>query len=277
MINDKKIDAGDNSTNIQAENVNVQKGLSYLDVKEVAMDVFKSNFYKLGEKVDKIINERAEDMINKYLEKLKTENPDLINKTEDPDMRYVIYEAQRSHARRGNKDIEELLTDLLIKRTKNDEESLKKLVLNESLDTIPKLTLKQIDILSIIFLCKYTQYNALVPISIFIDIIYPIKKDIVIKTNDLFYQHLEFSGCLSVSVASVPFKNLIQSKFPQIKNEEEAAKTIESNPYLSSLQAMWNNTKLCNCSLTSVGIAIALSNIKVKTNQELDLGIWINE
>ncbi|MEM5672126.1 hypothetical protein AAHB54_13835, partial [Bacillus cereus] len=40
---------GDNSTNIQAKNVTVQQnGLSYTAVKEVAMDVFKSNFYDLG-------------------------------------------------------------------------------------------------------------------------------------------------------------------------------------------------------------------------------------
>ena len=40
---------------------------------------------------------------------------------------------------------------------------------------------------------------------------------------------------------------------------------------------MWDNSQLCNSSLTSVGIAIAIVNIKIKTGLECDLGIWIKE
>lgn len=38
---------------------------------------------------------------------------------------------------------------------------------------------------------------------------------------------------------------------------------------------IWNNSKLCNASLTSVVIAIA--NIKVKLGLDFDLGTWIKE
>lgn len=278
MKNNKEIEAGDNSTNIQAENVTIQKtGLSYSDVKEIAMDVFKSNFYDLGEKAEEIANERAESIINKYLEKLKKENPDMLKKTEEPDMRYVIYEAQKNHARRGDKNIEELLTDLLVKRTKNENESLEKLVLNQSLEIIPKLTLKQINILSLIFLVRYLNFTSPVPIEFFIFIVNEMKKDLIIREYDIFNLHLESAGCLSTSIGSADFKRILTNKFPQINNEVEAVNLINSNPNLSSLQTIWDNSQLCHCELTSVGIAIALSNINIKTGQEWDLGIWIKE
>ncbi|MGR5910269.1 LPO_1073/Vpar_1526 family protein [Bacillus pacificus] len=77
----KELHAGDNSTNIQAKNVTVQQnGLSYTAVKEVAMDVFKSNFYDLGKTVENTINERAEEIINEYLKRLTSKKSRSVKK-----------------------------------------------------------------------------------------------------------------------------------------------------------------------------------------------------
>jgi len=280
MSNNQAISAGDKSTNLQGKEVTVNQtynGISYSDVKEIAMDVFKSNFYDLGEKVEGIVYERAETIINKYLEKLNSIDANLIKNTEDPDIRFVIYETQKNHARRGDENIGELLVDVLIKRTMTKNESLKNIVLDEALTIIPKLTLKQIDILSLIFLVKYFNFAVAVPIDFFIIQIKKLKKELVITNNEMFYQHLQYTGCLSISIGCVEFKKIIKTKFPQLNNEEETAKIIVSNPDLSSLEGLWNNTKLCNCSLTSVGIAVAISNIKIKTGLDLDLNIWVKE
>jgi len=280
MSNNQDINAGDYSTNVQGKQVSVNQtysGISYPDVKEIAMDVFKSNFYDLGNKVDEIVNERAETIINKYLDKLKKIDPNSIKNTEDPDLRYVIYEAQKNHARRGDEDIGELLVDVLVKRTMTENESLKKLILNEAITIIPKLTLKQIDILSIIFLMRYLNFIKEVPVEAFIATVNKLNKGLGIADNESFYPHLEYTGCICISIGSVDFKRIMITKFTQINNEEEAVKIIASNPELSSLSRMWNNTKLCNSSLTSVGLAIAISNIKIKTGLEWDLNIWVNE
>lgn len=279
MFKGQDIKAGDNSTNVQGKDVTIinNSGISYSDAKEIAMDVFKKNFYDLGQSVEEIVNERAEKILEKYLSKINSLNPKLILNTEDPDIRYNTYEVQKDYARRGNEEIANLLVDILSERTKNKEESLKNLVLNEAIQVVSKLTTKQINVLSLIFLIKYVNFTSPISVDYFLLFLRPIKKDITINSNDLFYQHLEFAGCLSVSIGSLPFKQIIEHQFQQIHNEQEANQMINSNQELLSLQQMWDNSKLCNSSLTSVGIAIALSNLNIKTKLELDYNIWIHE
>lgn len=282
MIGDKnEIQAGDNSTNIQGNKVTVMNnGLGYPEVRQVVMDVFKSNFYDLGEKVERLVNERAEEIINKYLKRLEEQYPKLINNTEDPDMRFAIYEVQKSYARLGDKEISDLLVEVLIQRTKNQGESFKKLVLNEALTIIPKLTSKQIDVLSLIYLVKYLAFipEFKIPFEQYNSLIQPFLTTIEIPINEMFYQHLQYSGCVSISIGSSTFHTVMVNKFPHLfANNDNLMTVLNAHPYLTHVKNVWDSSKLCNCSLSSVGIAIALSNIKMKMSHEWDLGLWINE
>ena len=279
--NKQEISAGDHSTNIQGSDVTVnQYGLKYSDIKDVAMDVFKSNFYDLGEKVEKLVNERAEEIINKYLKRLEEESPESIKNTEDPDVRFSIYEVQKSYARLGDKEISDLLVDILIQRTMNPDESFKKLVLNEAITVIPKLTTKQIDVLSLIYLVKYLLFipEFKIPFNHYNSVIQPFLTRIDIPNNQMVYQHLQYSGCVSISIGSSDFETIMIHKFPHLfRNSGDIIQVLGSFPDLSHLKNIWDNSKLCNCSLSSVGIAIALSNLKIKMGYEWNLNLWINE
>lgn len=280
MNNKQNIESGDNSVNVQGKNITYNQnnyGISYSDVKDIAMTVFKSNFYDLGQRVESIVQERAEKILDDYLLKLNEKDPKYVLNTQNPDIRYTLYEAQKNYARRGDKNTGDLLVETLVQRTITENNPIKELVLNEALEIIPKITTKQIDILSLIFLIKYLNFRVDVPVEDFLNIIRPIKNTTTIDTNDLFYQHLQYTSCLSVSIGSIDFKRIIQNKFPQIKDEKQAQDTINSHSELSDLKNMWDNSQLSHCSLTSVGIAIAISNIKVKSGLELNLDIWINE
>ena len=280
MLNGQKIDSGDNSTNIQGKEVTIinNPGLSYSDVKDIAMSVFKSNFYDLGEKVEKIVQERAEKILDDYLESLNSKNPEYIKNTEDPDIRYVIYEAQKNYARRGEQISKKLLVETLVNRTVIKGNSIQELVLNEALETIPKITEKHITILTLIFLSRYLNYAIDYPTYKFSYINSIIRDGLIIDNNSYsLFQHLEYVSCLNLSIGSVNYTYLIQNKFPQIKNEEKSKSIISDDKELSIMLDMWDNSQLCNSSLTSVGIAIAVSNIKAKTGLDCDLGIWIRE
>lgn len=282
MIGDRKeIQAGDDSTNIQGNNVTVnqQNGMDYLQVRQVAMDVFKSNFYDLGEKVEKLVNDRAEEIVNKYLKKLEEESPEAINNTEDPDVRYAIYEVQKSYARLGDKEMGDLLVDVLMQRTMNQDESFEKLVLNEALTIIPKLTTKQIDILSLIHIMRYLNFKPefQIPFEHYYSFLHPFINKRIIPKKEIFYQHLQYAGCLSISIGSSDFNNIIKHKFPHLFDKVEDVNEIVSNFKLESFRNEWDTTKLCNSSLTSVGIAIALSNINRRLGVKWDLSIWVNE
>ncbi|MDT8719704.1 hypothetical protein IAI10_24005 [Clostridium sp. 19966] len=279
MIKGQQIDSGDDSTNIQGKDIVFiqNNGMTYSDVKEISMDVFKKNFYDLGQTIENIINERAEKILDKYLQKINAINPKLLQNTEEPDIRYNIYEVQKSHARRGDENIANLLVEMLVERTKDKDKSLKNLVLNEAMDVVPKLTSRQIDILSLIFLIRYIRYTGLTPIQNYIMVLIVIKGDINVTSDDMFYTHLQYSGCLSVSIGAIDFESAMEHKFPQINDKNKVNDMINSFEILRLLKPMWNNSKLCNSSLTSVGMAIAINNIQIKTGQKFDINIFIHE
>lgn len=267
---------GDNATSLQSgRDIHYHEGMDYLQVKEVAMDVFKSNFYDLGEKVEKIIIERAEGFISKYLDKLKEEAPENLSNTEDPDIRFALYEAQKNHARRGDAEISDIMVDMLVSRTKVEDESLMKLVTNEALEIIPKLTIKQIDIMTIIFLMRYVNIGEIFKLDRLFKLINIFANDI--PEDQFFYQHLQYAGCASISsMGSVTFERIINAHYPAGKKELSEILS-EASPNLSKIVQKWEATLLKNSSLTSVGIAIALSNLKRRTDFDWDLRIWIKD
>lgn len=90
------------------------------------------------------------------------------------------------------------------------------------------------------------------------------------------------SGCISISMGSFDFNNTVKMKFLHLFNkgqsdDEVIRKLTESNPRLSKFINDWNTTKLSNSSLTSVGIAIALTNLKRMLGGYWDYSIWLNE
>lgn len=279
MIGDNKdIIAGDGSTNIQGNKVTVnqQNGLDYTQVRQVAMDVFKSNFYDLGEKASKIARERAEEVTNSFLEKLEKESPHLIKNTEDPDIRYALFEVQKSHARLGDKEMCDLLVNVLLQRTTNQNDSFIKLVLNEALTVIPKLTSVQIDVLTLIFLFRSMNFIKPVPFDAFYGIVTGIIKSEDIPLGEMCYQHLQYTGCLSISIGSLTSESFVKAKSPQFI-EEDLNGNINFASNFQGYLTKWDNSKLCHASLTSVGMAIAISNLNKRIGMDLSMGVWINE
>lgn len=282
MLGDKnEIKAGDSSTNIQGQNVdiNYHHGLSYAEVRQAAMDIFRSNFYDLGETVETLIEQRAEEIINKYLDRLQQEAPNSINNTKEPDVRYAIYNAQKNHSRRGDKEIAELMVEALVERTKLGNQDLLKLIINESLEVIPKLTMKQIDILTLLFLFRNVNIGNVFSLSDLSKVIKIFSRDLT--TNEWVYQHLQFTGSISIGTLSYPLLDILAGHYKnqyELSEERDIRKRLsQSDSSLLELIDVWENSNLKNSTLTSVGIAIALSNFNIKTHFNFELNQWINE
>src|SRR5690554_4505279 len=112
----QSIDSGDNSINAQANRdvvIHHQTGLTITQAKELYDVLFKENFVKLQSEAMQVAEHRAQELIDQYLLKLNEINPELLKNANDPDIQYVVYEAQKAHARRGNKELASLLVDLL--------------------------------------------------------------------------------------------------------------------------------------------------------------------
>jgi hypothetical protein len=215
MINKQDIHAGDHSTNVQGKEVTVNQytGLSYSDAREIALDVFRSNFYQLSGEAETIARHRVEEFTEELLKRLQTKHDSLLNSMKDPDMQYALYTAQKEYARKGDKNLSNILVDILVDRAAINERSLMQIVLNESLETVPKLTINQLDILTLVFLLRYTRRLHFSDIEDFkkylIETVVPFSD---VPTESSNYQHLEYTGCGAISV----LESKIESTFKKV-------------------------------------------------------------
>lgn len=153
MSNKQQQSSGSHSVNVQAAgSVQILQGQSYADVKQIANEIFAENFLKLRALAKETAEQRAEEIVSEFIKKLQDEAPARVETFKDPDMLIALFKVQQDYARSGKKELADLLVNLLVQRTQVNEEELQKIVLNESLTIAPKITKKQLNLLSIRFL-----------------------------------------------------------------------------------------------------------------------------
>lgn len=339
-----------NSTNIQGKSIVVNQGLSYQDVKIIAEDIFKSNYLVLSAKAAEISIQRAEEIIDDFLKEIKERCPAAISIIENPGMQYAIFTAQKEYAKTGDKELSAMLVNILVERANQKERDLKQIVLDESLAIVSKLTLSQLDTLTLIFVLKYFRYTEIVNIYSFQKYLkeYILPFTLHLSKEQSLYQHIEYSGCAMIGkirMSSVKIEELFvrkyrgvfrkeftkeefeetgisinkypalvmkcfqdNSKFQLVMinevdltqlareygvqkseidslrqlmykyqmNTDEVKKLLENQGnFMNVLIDIWNDSQLQDVSLTSVGITLAITNLRMKTGISLDLGIWI--
>lgn len=241
MTNNKeqKQDVSENSMGIQAARdvTVITKGLSYTDVRDIALDVYKSNFYQLAGIAKEIASERAEEITADFLNKLQNENPEGLEKALDPDFQFALFTVQREYARNGDKELGDLLVDLLVDRSKHAQRDILQIVLNESLSIAPKLTESQLAALAIIFLFRYTQNFSIgnhITFGEYLDTHAAPYISKIVK-NISCYQHLEFSGCGSIGFGSIGLEDILGNTYQGLflkgfEEEEIKKKNINIDP-----------------------------------------------
>ena len=118
MINDKNLkqEGGEKSTNLQGQNVNIYNGISYSDAKEIFKDLFSSNFLQLKYEAADLAQARAEEITEKFLDKLNSKSPESISQFKEPAMQDALFTTQKEFAKSGDQDLGDLLVDILIDR-----------------------------------------------------------------------------------------------------------------------------------------------------------------
>lgn len=215
-VNDQKQSAERDATAIQAgRDVIVYGGMSYNDVKSVALEVFEANFYKMAGLAQQTAGQRAEEITEEFLKKLQKEHPEGFAQANDPGFQHALYTVQKEHARTGDKDLGDLLVDLLVDRSKQKQRDILQIVLGESLNTAPKLTEGQLAALAIMFVFRHTQNHGVNNIQrlgeYFDKFIKPFANKI--KENMAWYQHLEFTGCGNIGLGTLALERAIGTTY----------------------------------------------------------------
>ncbi len=205
MIKDtfQRQEAGDNSTNYQAATI-IQTGLTYGEVREIALDVFRANFLTLKAEAAEVASERAQFILENLLDKVKDKLVRL-EAMREPGMQAALYLAQKGYALSGDENVAELLIDLLVKRIDEDEPSLERIVLDESLKVVPKLTKEQLNLLTTVFLIAYSRQGGVRTWESFQEFLDVKLKSFVdgLSVADSSFQHLDYCGCGALSFIDI--------------------------------------------------------------------------
>jgi hypothetical protein len=225
-MSDQTQKAGDNSTNIQTGSITVHQGLSLSEVRQLALDVFRANFFELAGEAKHIARQRAEEVTENFLKKLQEQHSAGLKQAQEPDFQHALYTVQKEYARCGDKELGDLLVDLLVDRTKHESRTILQIVLNESLLVAPKLTPDQLAVLSVIFLFKYTINHGIKNHETLWEYLdrYVGPFAALITEKAACYQHLEYSGCGTVGLGSVDLAEVFRRNYGGLfsKGFEEA-------------------------------------------------------
>ncbi|MCG9629035.1 hypothetical protein L1D34_30030 [Vibrio mediterranei] len=207
MINDQvqKQQAGDSSTNLQGQSIVINQGISYTDARDIALDVYKSNFIQLSHDAAELAKNRAEELTDSFLKKLQDTNESGINQMKQPAMQSALFEAQKQYAKSGDEDLEYMLVDILVQRASTPERNTKQIVLDEALEVVSKLTNEQLNILSLNFsLTRLAKGNVndLDSLIKYINTELLVFVDQDIEYHHSWFEHLAYSGCVTLMEAS---------------------------------------------------------------------------
>lgn len=216
--------SGDYSRNLQIAG-NVTLGVSAAEARQIALDVFKANFYDFSEKAVEKAFERAAEMTDKFIEKFFKEIPHLKLKLEEPSIQASMFNAQKEYAKTGDKELEDRLINILIERIKSDERSLKQIALDEALSILPKLTNEQVNVLTLVFSAVYLNHRVNnLPSLLFLlnDKLLNFFPDNINPESLSFFSHLQYSGgfiVLAEGSAYKPLEEIFLSRYKGVFNK----------------------------------------------------------
>lgn len=216
----EKLDAsikGNNNEIIQNGVVN-NYGMNYVETKALCTDLIRQEISKLSEEAAKEARKREErlnDKLFELLQSIKLSDKDALKELKNPDMQYSFIEAQMANIRVGTNELENILSNLLKERILEQERTTLQIALSEAIKVSPLLLPAHLNILSLVFIFKYTVRNNIVNEQSFTEYFQRILSSCLsgITDDNTLYQHIEYSKCGTLSVLSYDISNIIKQSY----------------------------------------------------------------
>jgi len=179
--------------------------------------LFKENFPKLQEEAQKIAQQSIDKFCKEFVIKAKANlNEEEIKKLADPDIQYVLTKSILQAGRRDKKDLRENLSYLIVERIKNSDHDLKSLVYNEAIETIGKLTIDGLKIITLCFILHYTRrlkIKHIDELDNFLKLLEPLYD---FNNTDAEFQHIEYAGCGGLGIGSWHYVKSLAESYPEL-------------------------------------------------------------
>lgn len=250
-----KQQSGDNSTNLQASgDIVITNTTALYSIEEVAKQLLNSAFGELPDETKKQIKQNQKsyfDVLSENLSKINKGNEELKKVIESPDFQYISKQASISASRSSSQDLHKNLSSLIAHRINNDEDDLKKIVYNEAITTLDKLTIDQIKIITLCYLLKYTCNKGIRSFKDYKDYF---DNQLALfanyKENNSAYQHIEYCGCGSTGIGSWNLIDIHRYEYSELfikpLTQEEIDSTGLSQELITALTTKRNNTYFFN-------------------------------
>jgi hypothetical protein len=199
------------------DHATINIGVSYEAARSIASDVYWANAQQLGEQAAKVAYARVEELTDKFFATLRARNPEAIRNFAQPGLQRALYRAQEAAAFSESGALNDVLVDVLVERAAHGTDSLEQIVLDEALHTIPKLTVEQVNTLTLIFFLRYVQIvdeDGSVSVDYLRDQLGEhIRHLDPIATRPVELRHMTYAGCLSVGADQAPVGRIFAIRY----------------------------------------------------------------
>ena len=217
-----------------------QIGPSVSELRVIAEEIWLQNHHKLSAMARETANLRAAEITNLVIQRLQQEFPDGFNKGNDPDFQHGLFIVQKEYARNGNRDIGDLLVNILVDRSKRNQRDMLQIVLNEALTTVPKLTDSNLASLAVAFFIKHAQIpivrNSLEMGQHLDKYLLPFLPKLPTLDHRADFDHLVFAGCGTTGLANDKIHDIFETAYPDYFHKCFDPSDIPN--YLIELQSM---------------------------------------
>lgn len=182
-------------------------GITESQARQVALDVFKANSIELAKTANDTAIRRAKELTEEFLQNLFNNDSNIIEKFKEPAIQSSFVTAQIEYAKTGDTVTKEMLVNALNERILSPEQTLKQKILDEAITTMSKITIDQINFLSLWFsiLHKKAPVGNKLNLKDFIEsrILKFYNKSF---NSNQFFPHLYYTNCVKVLPAGSTFK-----------------------------------------------------------------------
>lgn len=212
--------SGDDSTNLQAGRdivVNTGNSIVLYSIEEVAKQLMGSVFGELPNETKKQIETNQKSYfqaLSENFKKIIKQNEDLKKVIDSPDFQYISKTASISASRSSSAELHKNLSSLITHRINNNDEDLQRIVYDEAIATIGKLTTDQLKIITLCYLLTYTSYGRIVSWEAYKKYLDShIKPFLGFKNTNAEFQHIEYAGCGSIGIGSRDILNIHRQQY----------------------------------------------------------------
>ena len=254
----QKAAPGSNATQIGQQINNY--GMTPEQAFQIVMDLFNQNFPKLQALAKETAEKRANEFCQEVIQKIVNNGIQDFSSLADPDVQYILYEAQKNYARFGTSEMLSTLTELIAKRVVHDNEFILKVTIDKAVEIASLLSPEQLNYLSLLFMCTRTSTTSIKTLESLEKYLKGLVA--IVGIVDFSYSdYLNMLGCLQIGIYDAVDRLASRYNFSKQEVEKICPQQIK---------------KLSGSYITShIGTILAITNLEAHHGPKLDPKMWI--